>query len=103
MILVNHFLDTNISGILIPNRDAAGTTNSAASIMAQANICSGLYGRNPNFILVCSAEIPLFAVFDCVDVQVLNKTLAAGLDKRRRRDGCAGHDERFNFGFLSGE
>lgn len=54
MILVNHFLDTNISGILIPNRAAANVTNSAASITAQANICVGLYGSNPNFILVGS-------------------------------------------------
>lgn len=52
MILVNHFLDTNLSGILIPNRDAANVTNLAASITAQAGICAGLYGRNPNFILV---------------------------------------------------
>ncbi|KAJ0104395.1 hypothetical protein J7T55_011180 [Diaporthe amygdali] len=52
MILVNHFLDTNISGILIPNRGAANVTNSAASITAQANICVGLYGSNPNFILL---------------------------------------------------
>lgn len=52
MILVNHFLDTNLSGIFIPNRDAANVTNSAQSIMAQANICSGLYQRNANFILV---------------------------------------------------
>lgn len=56
MVLVNHFLDTNISGILIPNRDAANVTNSAASITAQANICEGLYGSNPNFILVGPAE-----------------------------------------------
>ncbi|KAL1857701.1 hypothetical protein Daus18300_010221 [Diaporthe australafricana] len=52
MVLVNHFLDTNISGILIPNRAAANVTNSAASITAQANICVGLYGSNPNFILL---------------------------------------------------
>jgi len=52
MVLVNHFLDTNISGILIPNRAAANVTNSAASITAQANICVGLYGSSPNFILV---------------------------------------------------
>lgn len=57
MVLVNHFLDTNISGILIPNRAAANVTNSAASITAQANICVGLYGSNPNFILVRLPEI----------------------------------------------
>lgn len=66
MILVNHFLDTNISGILIPNRGAANVTNSAASITAQANICVGLYGSNPNFILVgCPGmqSTPLCLVF----------------------------------------
>ncbi|POS76578.1 hypothetical protein DHEL01_v205036 [Diaporthe helianthi] len=52
MVLVNHFLATNLSGILIPNRAAADATNSAASITAQANICVGLYGSNPNFILL---------------------------------------------------
>ncbi|KAJ4391962.1 hypothetical protein N0V93_005582 [Gnomoniopsis smithogilvyi] len=52
MILVNHFLDTNLSGILIPNRDAANVTNSASSITAQANLCTSLYQRNPNFILL---------------------------------------------------
>lgn len=63
MVLVNHFLDTNISGILIPNRAAANVTNSAASITAQANICVGLYGSKPNFILVgyfgCNAYLSL--------------------------------------------
>lgn len=58
MVLVNHFLDTNLSGILIPNRDAANVTNSASSITAQANICAGLYGRNPNFILVSNISLP---------------------------------------------
>lgn len=57
MVLVNHFLDTNISGILIPNRAAANVTNSAASITAQASICAGLYGSNPNFILVSYSEM----------------------------------------------
>lgn len=64
MILVNHFLDTNISGILIPNRSAANVTNSAASITAQANICVGLYGSNPNFILVGSSGMQ--TTFLCV-------------------------------------
>lgn len=59
MVLVNHFLDTNISGILIPNRAAANVTNSAASITAQANICVGLYGSNPNFILVGSSDMQI--------------------------------------------
>lgn len=99
MVLVNHFLDTNISGILIPNRAAADVTNSAASITAQANICVGLYGSNPNFILVGSsgmqteylrqippslAELLVDMVFVCI----------ARLDECWRRDGRPGYDER---------
>lgn len=61
--LVNHFLDKNLSGILIPNRDAADITNSATSIMAQSNICTGLYGRSPNFILVSTPVMPQVYVF----------------------------------------
>lgn len=60
MSLVNHFLDTNLSGILIPNRDAANVTNSANSIQAQANLCVGLYQKNPNFILVGTLVFELF-------------------------------------------
>lgn len=57
MVLVNHFLDTNLSGILIPNRDAANVTNTVGSIMSQANICSSLYQRNANFILVSALVV----------------------------------------------
>ncbi|ORY61278.1 PLC-like phosphodiesterase [Pseudomassariella vexata] len=52
MYLVNHYLDTEIFGIDIPNAAAAATTNSASSILAQANLCAGLYRRNPNFIIL---------------------------------------------------
>ncbi|KAK9366237.1 PLC-like phosphodiesterase [Lipomyces kononenkoae] len=54
MYLVNHTLNINLldTGILIPDRDDACTTNSLASIEAQANLCSGIYGRNPNVILL---------------------------------------------------
>jgi hypothetical protein len=52
MYIVNHFLDINIFGILIPDDPADSTTNSPASIEAQANLCYNLYGRQPNFILV---------------------------------------------------
>lgn len=72
--LVNHFLDTNISGILIPNRAAANVTNSAASITAQANICVGLYGSNPNFILVRYFGIQTASL--CVVPPSPNKELA---------------------------
>ncbi|KAK9328704.1 PLC-like phosphodiesterase [Lipomyces starkeyi] len=54
MYLVNHTLNVNPLdlGILIPDRDNAATTNSPASIEAQANLCSALYGRNPNVMLL---------------------------------------------------
>jgi hypothetical protein len=52
MMLVNHDLDLMIGSISIPDNGADSTTNSPASIEAQSSICSGLYGRNPNVILV---------------------------------------------------
>ena len=55
MYIVNHFLDTNLDGILIPNVGAANKTNAATgpgSIGSQAAICEGLYGRAPKGVLV---------------------------------------------------
>lgn len=52
MYIVNHYLDIEIAGILIPDRGAAGTTNSATSIGAQVAICEGLYNRAPVGVLV---------------------------------------------------
>lgn len=50
--IVNHMLHFDIFGIQIPNWLAANTTNSIASINNQAALCSGLYGRAPNVVLV---------------------------------------------------
>lgn len=52
MALVNHFLDINLFGILIPNEAAAPTTNGAASITAQTNLCHSAHGRTPNVVLL---------------------------------------------------
>jgi len=55
MYIVNHFLDKDINGFDIPNRQAAPQTNAATgdgSIGAQNDICIGLYGRQPNGVLV---------------------------------------------------
>ncbi|KUI69745.1 hypothetical protein VM1G_05650 [Cytospora mali] len=52
MYLVNHYLDYSLLGIDIPNQLAASTTNGETSILDQVSICTGLYGRNPNFILL---------------------------------------------------
>lgn len=55
MYIVNHFLDVDVLGALIPDRDAADTTNAATgngSIGAQAALCESLYHRPPNVVLV---------------------------------------------------
>ena len=55
MYIVNHFLDSKISGILIPDDPADSTTNAATgpgSIGAQVALCEGLYQRAPKGILV---------------------------------------------------
>lgn len=55
MYIVNHFLDVDIFGVKVPDREHAGKTNAATgdgSIGAQASLCEGLYGRAPNSILL---------------------------------------------------
>ena len=55
MYIVNHFLDLDLLGIDIPDREALNTTNAATgvgSIGAQADLCIGLYGRAPWGVLV---------------------------------------------------
>ncbi|KAI9744018.1 MAG: hypothetical protein M1818_002752 [Claussenomyces sp. TS43310] len=55
MYIVNHFLDVSILGILIPDTSDDAQTNAATgngSIGAQADLCYGIYGRMPNFVLV---------------------------------------------------
>lgn len=54
MYIVNHFLDVDIFGIKVPDRDAADRTNAATgegSIGAQASECAALYHRAPNVVL----------------------------------------------------
>ncbi|KAF8851914.1 PLC-like phosphodiesterase [Acephala macrosclerotiorum] len=60
MMIVNHFLDLDILGILIPDELAASTTNAATgtgSIGAQASVCYSTWGRVPNLILVDYFEL----------------------------------------------
>lgn len=55
MYIVNHFLDSDIFGIDIPDNMADTTTNAATgngSIGAQNALCESIYGREPNFVLV---------------------------------------------------
>ncbi|KAJ6045115.1 uncharacterized protein N7446_003317 [Penicillium canescens] len=54
MYVVNHFLDVDILGVLVPDRDKADATNAATgegSIGAQATLCEGLYNRAPHVLL----------------------------------------------------
>lgn len=55
MYLVNHTLNVDIFGVLLPHRLAAPLTNAATgegSIGAQVDLCHSLYDRNPNVVLV---------------------------------------------------
>ncbi|KAK3316660.1 PLC-like phosphodiesterase [Apodospora peruviana] len=52
MYLVNHYLDVDLFGILIPDPLAAPRTNSVSSILAQSDLCHQTWGRVPNFILL---------------------------------------------------
>ena len=55
MYIVNHFLDVNILGILVPDKGADQTTNAATgtgSIGAQVALCENTYGRKPKGVLV---------------------------------------------------
>ena len=61
MYIVNHFLDTNIFGVLVPDRGADAVTNAATgagSIGAQVDICRGLYGgQAPKGVLVDNFDV----------------------------------------------
>lgn len=55
MYLVNHYLDKDVLGADVPDRDAADTTNAASgdgSIGTQASACAGQYNANPNVLLL---------------------------------------------------
>lgn len=58
--IVNHFLDLDILGILIPDVAEDAVTNAAngsGSIGAQADLCIETWGRSPNLILVDNFNI----------------------------------------------
>ena len=52
MYIINHYLDIEFGGILIPDREAAGTTNGVKSIGAQVALCEKSHHRAPVGILV---------------------------------------------------
>ncbi|KAK2747532.1 hypothetical protein FQN57_002025 [Myotisia sp. PD_48] len=55
MYVVNHNLNVNLFGVLVPDRIRAPRTNAATgpgSIGAHAGLCHSIYKRNPNVVLV---------------------------------------------------
>ena len=55
MYLINHFLDKDYLGVLVPDKADADKTNAVSgtgSLGAQVTECAGEYNRNPNFMLV---------------------------------------------------
>ena len=55
MYLINHFLDLDILGILVPDKLDLDQTNAASgsgSLGEQVSLCVSEYQRNPNFMLV---------------------------------------------------
>ena len=56
MYIVNHFLDVDIFGILVPDEEKAPQTNAASgnpgSIGSQVSLCEGLYQRAPKGVLL---------------------------------------------------
>jgi hypothetical protein len=57
MYLVNHNLNIDFLGLLIPNLAEAGSTNSLSSLLAHADICISDYQRDPNVLLVSERPI----------------------------------------------
>jgi hypothetical protein len=69
--LINHFLDINIGGVLVPDKGKASSTNGVSgggSLGLQVETCAAVYGRNPNFMLV--------------DVRLLSRVIAMATTHR---------------------
>lgn len=73
MYLINHFLDEDIAGILVPDKSQASQTNGVSgtgSLGQQVDTCVAQYNRDPNFMLVdvsfvgcpCTHILPLYIV-----------------------------------------
>lgn len=57
MVLVNHWLQKNVSDILIPDKCMAIVTNSEKYINGHVQSCRRTLGKTPNFMLVSSPPI----------------------------------------------
>lgn len=62
MFLINHFLDTEVLGSPVPDVANANLTNAASgsgSLGEEVAVCTGLYNRYPNFLLVDVWPLPI--------------------------------------------
>jgi hypothetical protein len=50
--IMNHMLNDDVLGIIIPSQGRAKETNSAKSIQSQIDLCKGEWGTRPNVVLV---------------------------------------------------
>lgn len=50
--IMNHMLNHDVLGIVIPNQVDAEETNSAESIQSQVDLCDGNWSRRPTVVLV---------------------------------------------------
>ncbi|KZT74978.1 PLC-like phosphodiesterase [Daedalea quercina L-15889] len=67
MYLINHFLDEDLLGVLVPDKSDASKTNAVSgtgSLGAQVTECAAEYSRNPNFMLVDFYEYGDGSVFE---------------------------------------
>ncbi|KAF4967496.1 hypothetical protein FSARC_4960 [Fusarium sarcochroum] len=55
--IMNHMLNHDVLGIVVPNQVDAEETNSAESIQKQIDLCEGDWGRRPNVVLVSGSPI----------------------------------------------
>lgn len=53
--IMNHMLNVDIFGIIIPDELAATTTNSMTSIQKQVDLCVSQHSLKPNVVLVSFA------------------------------------------------
>ncbi|KAL2687262.1 hypothetical protein Neosp_004816 [[Neocosmospora] mangrovei] len=63
--IMNHMLNHDILGIVVPNQIDAAKTNSAKSIQRQIDLCEGNWGRRPNVVLLDWVNVG-----DAMEVQV---------------------------------
>ncbi|CCL98115.1 uncharacterized protein FIBRA_00109 [Fibroporia radiculosa] len=67
MYLINHFLDSDVAGIPIPDKSQANVTNGVSgvgSLGQQTSTCTAEYHRPPNFMLVDFYEYGNGSVFE---------------------------------------